>query len=164
MNKAPDSCREMLASRDGLISAADADDLFAIMQDFVEAGKISRGVMRVFIEMVQNLRLHGGARGSVWTYVEGPFVIIVTANEADLKTIKKVEDLAGYANTHAEELPSIIQKCRAMPMKQNEVGASLGFLEIRRLCGYDIQVSTRAHPQGHLELVIAAKLNHKSKL
>jgi len=164
MNNTPESAKEVFIERDGEISADDADVMYAKMRALAKSGRLPKRAVRVFIEMVQNLRLHGGGSGRVSAFSDSNCIFVRTVNAADEETVKHVESLAYFANAHAEELPSIIQKRRAMPMKQTSDSAGLGILEIRRLCGYDLQASSMARADGHLELVIVARMNHKSIL
>ena len=154
----------IIIEREGTISSADADEMYATMRALAEAGNLPKRAVRIFIEMVQNLRLHGGGVGCVSVVADGDLLVIRTTNAADAETVDKVVNLVEFANAHAEHLTSVIQKMRAMPMKQNAYGAGLGIFEIRRLCGCDMAVSSKPRPDGYLELVIAARLNHKSIL
>gem|GEM_PF-3150147 len=144
----------------GKLPLRQSELLLEQMRGLVEAGQVPRAAFRIFVELVQNIRLHGGASGSVHVWTEDGLIHIEAANPASADDIRKVTDMIAYANAQVDELPRIIRTRRSKPVATESNGAGLGILEIRRLCPQDLKVFERELSSGNSELVIRASMPH----
>jgi hypothetical protein len=150
-----DAC---LLEHKGELTLQDSEALFETMRGYVSAGIVSRGAMRVFVEMVQNLRLHGGANGGVRVIRFPGALFIETENTTSLGNARHVVRTVFAANASLGGIRELIHKKREEPAQPGSCGAGLGFLEIRRHCSDDIEVIAEPLGDGNYELVIRAVL------
>jgi hypothetical protein len=154
---------EILILYEGEISLADSERMFAQIRCMVDAGKLPRSALRVLIEMVQNVRLHGGARGSVVVWDKPGAIFVQTRNKASADAITTVHNMINFINVHAADIIAMMRELRKAEVSPESQGAGLGLMELRRLSGHDIFVSGEAADLFKSELVITVRLDHKSK-
>ncbi len=165
MDSDADQAMELLR-HSGQLSAQDAQRLLEEARGLVASGKISRCVFRVFMELIQNIRLHGAeGSASVRIYRETDGALSVeTVNPASKSDAIRALARAEEAASHADSLAPLIRARRFMPHDENEAGAGLGLLEVSRLCSCALKVRENAGQAGNSELVIKARLEHKNSL
>lgn len=162
MKAASDKPDETLLTYEGEIPLSRSEEMFGEMRALAAAGKIPRSAFRAFLELVQNIRLHGGAKGKISVFTYGELVIIQTRNTAPDNVAAKVRGAVDYANQHAGSLASVMREIRNSPVPNGANGAGLGLFEIRRQSCNNIELVVNTIDEGNSELVITVTLKHKS--
>jgi hypothetical protein len=162
MKDAPHSADTLLFDHDGEISPAKAEEMLGFVQGLADAGRIPRSAFRVFVELLQNIRLHGGAQGGI-SIVRGCDCITVrTRNTVPDSVAQEVLRKVSDANRHAENLANVMRAIRARPLPEGAQGAGLGLYELRRLACRDVEACIVPEINGNSGLVITVTLKHKS--
>ncbi len=155
----PEGESRILFSREGEFTPALAEALFGELRLAAETGAISKNAVRIAIEMVQNLRLHGGGSGSFRVMGDGGRLILESANPVP-------NAVAAEVTRQIRTLPRGEQAGLAARNKRREVlppeatGAGLGLLEIAHLSD-EVEADVRPLSGGNSLLVIRAILQHK---
>lgn len=153
-----------LLSFEGTLGSDEAEGLLLSMRGMADKGQISRAAFRVFVELLQNVRLHGCGACSLNVWHENGLLHIETRNEASESDIGRAKERVEEANLNNERLSAIIHERRLLPHSENECGAGLGLFEIRRLGATDLQIATQEAKDAKSVLVIRASVEHKSLL
>lgn len=164
MDASPHSLSTILFTHDGEISPARGEEMLGIVQGLADKGDIPRAAFRVFVELEQNIRLHGGAKGNLTLSRHGEFVVVQSRNAAPESAAQAVLKTVEDANHHAEDLAAIMRAIRARPLAEGAQGAGLGLYEIRRHSCRDVEAVMIPANDGNSELVITVTLKHKSTL
>ncbi len=154
---------ETLIRHEGPLSEADAERLYAKVREAVEQGGAPRAVMVAAIELVQNLRLHGGSEGAVCVAQEAEHWRIETRNRCAATDAARVLETVARVNAASpEQLRQEIRERRRAVLPQDARGAGLGLLELRRIA-FGLLASCDPEPgsAGKSVLVIEARLSHK---
>jgi hypothetical protein len=158
----PEGEFRILFFREGEFTPALAEALFGELRLAAEAGTISKNAVRIAIEMVQNLRLHGGGRGIFRVMGGGGRLILESANPVPgavaAKLVKQI-----HALPRGEQAALAARERRRNALPPDAVGAGLGLLEIAHLAG-ELDAAAEPLPGGDSLLVIRAILQHKLSL
>ena len=161
MNAPHTESGKTLLRHEGEISAARSEELFDEARRFVDSGELPRAAFRILVELVQNLRLHGGAKGRVTVVRRDDTIVLESENAAPREAAEKVRQLSEYANLHAADIADVIRRTRLAARTDAAQGAGLGIFEMRRESREPIETSALPLPDGNSVLVIRASLKHK---
>ena len=162
METSRQSQENTLLKHEGEITLADSERMFALMYELVTAGQVPRSAFRAFVELVQNIRIHGGAKGAVKVWVEQDAVMVQAVNEAPQEAVATVHNIIYFINENAEDIISIMRELRNAQIEPDAKGAGLGLMELRRLSGHDLLISDAGADLNKSVLVITVRLDHKS--
>jgi len=151
----------LLLFHDGELTPVRTGAIFDSMKKMAAAGVLPKSAVRVVIELVQNVRLHGGGRGSVRVSEEGGIVEIETSNRTSTAEAARVLERVREANSFGDSLPEVIRRRRFEVLPESARGAGLGILEVRKHCCCGISVESNDTGAGDSCLVMRARLQHK---
>jgi hypothetical protein len=154
---APESPR-ILFGREGEFTPAFSEELFAQLRAAASAGTIPKNAVRVAIELIQNLSLHGDGHGTFRLLTGTGGLVVETRNLADAASAEKAAGIVRFRGTG--NIPEEIRRRRRLPLPEDAKGAGLGLLEVRRLSSGGVEVAVEPQTGGHSLLVIRAFLQH----
>jgi hypothetical protein len=163
MEVTPGTDEDILLQHKGPLSQQESEGLFDRIREMAEAGSIPRAAFRAFVELVQNLRLHGGASGDITMWREPGAILIRTSNDATPEMLEHMHAVIDFINDHAKDIHSMMRELRGVELSPFARGAGLGLMEVRRLSGSDILLSkANSESSTNSGLVITVRLEHKS--
>jgi hypothetical protein len=152
-----------LLRHEGELTAQAAEELVVTMRGHVDAGRITRAAFSAFVELVQNVRIHGTTHPAMVTVTNlgNGLLEIHTRSIAPETDARKACEAVDCANRNSANLRTLIREARKGELPVNARGAGLGIMEIRRLCATDVYASHSPCADSNSELVIIARLAHK---
>jgi hypothetical protein len=155
----PDGASRILFSREGEFTPALEEALFSELRLAVESGALPKNAVRIAIELVQNLRLHGGGGGHFTIRSDAASLILESANPLPQAA---AEELVARirALPRGSDAAQAARKRRRETLPPGAKGAGLGLLEIAHLAG-EMEAVAQPLSGGNSLLVIRAILQHK---
>ena len=150
-----------LLTHEGELTPVRTGALFDAMRKLAAEGVVPKSAVRSLIELVQNVRLHGGGSGSVRVTAGHGYIEIETVNRTAAAEAEKVLRLVREANELGDAVAETIRRRRFEKLPEGARGAGLGLLEIRRHCTSELQAETSDAGNGDSFLVLRARLEHK---